>query len=77
MAEVGFVYGAVTDSLENQAKNQGYTLGGKREILENMKYGLVLNYLHGTLTDSAYERALQKLHKQVIAALKPIIKEEL
>lgn len=75
MAEVEFVYGAVTDSLENQAKDQGYTLGGRREILENMKYGLVLNHLHGTLTDSAYERALQKLHKQVIAALKPIIKE--
>ena len=72
MAKVGFNYGALADSLEKQANEQGYTLSDKRELFEKMSYGLVLNYIHGTLTDSAYEKALQKLHKQVIEALTPI-----
>jgi len=75
MAEVGFHYGALADSLEKQANDQGYTLSVRGEVLEEMKFGLVLNHAQGTLTDSAYERALQKLHKKVIAALAPINKE--
>lgn len=75
MAEVGFHYGALSDSLEKQANDQGYTLSVRGETLEKMKWGLVLNHVQGTLTDSAYERALQKLHKQVIDALAPIDKE--
>lgn len=76
MAEVGFHYGALSDSLEKQANDQGYTLSVRGEVLEKMKFGLVLNHVQGTLTDSAYERALQKLHKQVINALAPIDKEK-
>lgn len=76
MAEVGFHYGALSDSLEKQANDQGYTLSVRGEVLEEMKFGLVLNHVQGTLTDSAYERALQKLHKQVINALAPIDKEK-
>lgn len=72
MAEVGFHYGVLADSLEKQANDQGYTLSGREEILERMKVGLILNHVQGTLTDSAYEKALQKLHKQVIEALTPI-----
>lgn len=76
MAKIGFDYGALSDKLEKQANDQGYTLGDKQEILEKLAFGLSINYIHGTLTDSAYQRALGKLHKMTMAAIKPLEGED-
>lgn len=72
MAIIGFDYGALSDKLEKQANDQGYTLGDKQELFEKLAFGLIINHIHGTLTDSAYQRALEKLHKMVMAAIKPL-----
>ena len=76
MATVGFDYGALSDKLEKQANDQGYTLGDKQEVLEKLAFGLAINHIHGTLTDSTYRRALEKLHKMTMAALKPLERKD-
>ena len=70
-----FRYGALVDSLLKQPNEQGYTLGSEADIFERMEYGLVLNYIQGTLTVRQYHRALDKLNKRVIKAIAPIDKE--
>jgi hypothetical protein len=72
MAQIGFHYGALSKALEEQAIEQGYTLGDRAETLEKLAYGLVLNHIHGILTDSAYDKALQRLHKKVVSQCKPL-----
>ena len=72
--QINFNYGALSDPLEEQANKQGATLGDKAELFEKMAYGLVLNMIHGTLTHSQYEKAIQKLHCKVIKEVKPIDK---
>lgn len=76
MATIEIKYGALSDELEKQANDQGYTLGDKQELLEKLAFGLIINHIHGTLTDSAYQRALEKLHKMVMAAIKPLKGED-
>lgn len=68
--EVKFNYGALNDDLETQANAQGLTLGDKAEVLEKLHFGLVINFVHGTLTDGEYSKALARLQKQVLKALK-------
>jgi hypothetical protein len=69
-------YGALSGPLEEQANEQGFTLGEKAELFEKMAYGLVLNMIHGTLTHSQYEKAIQRLHNKVIKEVKLIESEE-
>lgn len=74
--EVGFYHGALSDSYEKQANKQGFTFGDKAELFDKLGYGLVLNHIHGILTDSQYDKALQKLQKQLIKSLKPLKESE-
>lgn len=67
---VGFHHGALADPYEKQARKQGYTLGDKAELMDELAHGLIMNHIHGTLTDSAYDKALQKLQKQIVKNLK-------
>lgn len=68
--DVRFNYGALNDDLETQANAQGLTLGDKAEVLEKLHFGLVINFVHGTLTDGEYSKALTRLHKQVLKVVK-------
>lgn len=68
---VGFIHGALADSYEEQAREQGYTLGDKAELMDKLGFGLTINYVHGVLTDSQYDKALQKLNKKIVGSLKP------
>ena len=68
--DVGFNYGALNNDLETQANAQGLTLGDKAEVLEKLHFGLVINFVHGTLTDGEYRKALARLHKQGLKAVK-------
>ena len=71
---IGFHHGALCDKYEKQANDQGYTLGEDADLFQKLGFGLTINYIHGTLTDSAYDKALQRLQKQMVKAVKPLEK---
>lgn len=70
MAEVGFYHGALADSYEKQANQQGYTLGDKAELFEKLGDAYTMLLIHGLLTDSQADRILAKLSKKLGASLK-------
>lgn len=68
--QIGFHHGALCDDYEKQANEQGYTLGKYAETAKKLGFGLVINHVHGILTDSMYDKALQKLQKEIVKHLK-------
>lgn len=71
-----FGYGALSQTLEEQANNQGYTLGKKADKLEKLRQARLHLMFGGILTDSQLEQTAQKLQSQVVKALKPNKKSE-
>jgi len=69
---IGFNHGALSDSYEKQANEQGFTLGEEKERLEKLGFSVVYCWIHGVLTDSQYDMALKKLQKQLVKAIKPL-----
>lgn len=69
---IGFSYGALSDTLEEQANKQGYTLGEDAEILEKIKNARMLLIFKDILTDSQAEQTAKKIQSKVIKALKPL-----
>ena len=65
---VTFSYGAMSDSLEEQAKKQGFTLGKEAEKLEKIKNAINMCDFH-VATDSQASSMTKKLHKKVLEAL--------
>lgn len=63
-------YGALSPSLEEQANEQGYTLGDKAEFLEKLCKARTMLGFH-VLTDSQDKAITQKIHKLVMRELKP------
>lgn len=74
--QVVFYHGALCDTYEEQANKQGFTLGDKEEFFQTLGYGLVLNHIHGILKDSQYNKALERLQKRLVKALKPLKESE-
>ena len=68
---VGFIHGALADPYEKQAREQGFTLGDKAELMDKLGFGLSICHVHGVLTDAEYKRALQRLNKKIVGNLKP------
>ncbi len=73
--QVGFHYGALSNELEKQANEQGYTLGKEAERLEHYKDAIIALMFGEILTDSQRDKAFQKLNKRVSKALKPLKSE--
>ena len=73
--EVTFCYGTLSDSLEQQANSQGYTLGKESELLQKLNNSMIMCWIHGLCTDSQQDSMTNKLQKKVIKALKPLEKE--
>lgn len=69
---IEFNHGALSDSYEKQANEQGFTLGEDKERLEKLGFSVVYCWIHGVLTDSQYDMALKKLQKQLIKAIMPL-----
>ena len=67
--EIGFHHGALCDDYEKQANEQGFTLGDKREFIQNMSFGLIASHIHGILTDSEYDNALRRFNKYIVRNL--------
>ena len=68
---VGFIHGALADPYEKQAREQGFTLGDKAELMDKLGFWLSICHVHGVLTDAEYKRALQRLNKKIVGNLKP------
>lgn len=67
---VGFYHGALCEPYEVQARKQGYTLGSDAELMQKLGDGLVINFIHGTLTDAMYDKACRNLQKKIVKHLK-------
>ena len=76
MAMIGFHHGALCKSYEEQANEQGFTLGDKADFLNDLGFKLVYIWIHGLLTDSQYDAALKKLQKQLAKAAKRLPPKE-
>jgi hypothetical protein len=69
---IGFNYGVMSDPLEQQAREQGYSLKNS-ELYEKLKDAINLLTFHLT-TDSQTDKMFQKLHKKVVKDLEEIKK---
>lgn len=61
-----FHHGALSDSYEKQANDQGFTFGNKAELVQTVGDGLVCAHIYGCITDSEYDRILQKFQKKIL-----------
>lgn len=73
--EVGFRHGAMCDSYEKQANEQGFTLGEKAELFEEIGFSYNLLRIHGYLTDSQADMICKKIQKNLVKNLSRIEKE--
>ncbi len=73
--EVGFRHGAMCDSYEKQANEQGFTLGEKAELFEKIGFSCNLLRIHGYLTDSQTDMICKKIQKNLVKNLLRIEKE--
>ncbi len=65
---VKFDHGALADSYEEQAKQQGCTFGDKADFVQRVGFGLTAAYIHGCITDSEYDRILRKFQTKILLA---------
>lgn len=70
--EVTFSYSVSSNDIEKQANKQGFTLGGKAKLFEELRHSINLLGFQGILTNSEVDKAFKRLHKQVINNLNPI-----
>lgn len=63
---VEFHHGTLVDSYEEQANKQGLTLGEYAEFAQNVGFGLVAAHIHGVITDSEYDKILQRFQKKIL-----------
>lgn len=68
--EVGFYHGALSDSYEKQANNQGFTLGDKAELFDKIAFSYNMLYIHGYLTESQAAQICNKIQKNLVKNLK-------
>ena len=74
---VGFHHGALCDSYEEQANAQGFTFGDMAKWIEQVGYGLVCAYIHGCITDSEYNKIMDRFQKKILLKnIKPQESEE-
>ena len=67
--EIGFRYGIHFVSLEQQANEQGYTLGNKQGTLEMLRKAINDCLFSGIATNSQVNMMFKKLQKKVVEAL--------
>jgi len=75
MSEIGFSYAVFpSNSLEEQANEQGYTLGEDADTFEKIRKAINMCMFH-VATESQITAMTKKLHNKVVKKLKPIDKE--
>lgn len=68
--EVGFRHGALADSYEEQARQQGFTLGDKADTFDKIAFAYNMLRIHGYLTDSQADSVCKKIQKNLVKSLK-------
>lgn len=63
---IEFHHGALSDSYEDQANEQGYTFGDKAKWVQKIGFGLVCAHIQGCITDSEYDKILQRFQRKVL-----------
>lgn len=70
--KIGFQHGALCDSYEKQANEQGYTLGEKAELFDKIAFSYNMLRIHGYLTDSQSDNVCKKIQKNLVKSIKPL-----
>ena len=70
--DVIFCYGALSDSLEEQANAQGFTLGDDAERLQKLNNSMIMCWIHGLCTESQKDSMMKKLQKKIVKSLKKV-----
>lgn len=70
--EVGFRHGALCDSYEKQASEQGFALGDKAELFDKIGHFYNMLRIHGYLTDSQADMVCKKIQKNLVKSLKKL-----
>ncbi len=70
--EVGFRHGALCDSYEKQANEQGFTLGDKAELFDKIRHSYNMLRIHGYLTDSQADMVCKKIQKNLVKSMKKL-----
>lgn len=76
MKQLSFHYGAISDSFERQARWQGYTLGKKASLIQELGDGLMLNHAMGMLSDKQYAVGMHRLYDYIQRYAKPYRKQK-
>ena len=74
MGMVMFSHGALSDSYEEQANKQGYTLGDKAELFDKIAFSYNMLRIHGYFTEKQVDSVCQKIQKNIVKNLKPLQK---
>lgn len=72
MAQIGFYHGALADSYEKQANEQGYTLDKKAEEFEKIAFAYNMLRIGGYFTEKQEESICKKIQKRLVSNLKPL-----
>lgn len=74
---IEFYHGALSDSYERQANDQGFTLGKDAKWVQKMGDELICAYIHGCITDAEYDRIIRRFQQKIlIKNLKPLEESE-
>lgn len=74
--EVIFHYGALSDPLEQQANDQGFTLGYDSVFMDMVNRSIYECWLNGLCSEPEWKSMIHKLGVKVSEALTPLSKEE-
>jgi hypothetical protein len=74
--EIGFYHGALCDSYEQQANEQGFTLGDKADLFDKIGYAYNLLRIQGYLTDSQADIVCKKIQKNLVKSIKRMRESE-
>ena len=67
MTSIVFYHGAFSNTYEEQANMQGYTLGDKADFVQKVGFGIVAAHIHGCITDSEYDKILRRFQTKIIS----------
>lgn len=76
MGSIGFSHGALADSYEKQANEQGWTLGEKAELFDKLALSYNMLRIHGYLTDKQADSICKKIQTQLVLNLKHLNDKE-
>lgn len=73
MDKIVFYHGALSDSYEEQANEQGYTFGENADWVQKIGDGLTCAHIHRCITPKEYDKILLRFQiKILVKNLKPL-----